>query len=70
MDDHNKAIDSKPAWSLNDDTIYFHRAVGGLKNGFQIWAIDANGRDLLRADQRRARFEQNIRRPKAPSCWI
>jgi Tol biopolymer transport system component len=40
------AIDSKPAWSLNDKTIYFHRAVGGLKSGFQIWAINVNGSDL------------------------
>jgi Tol biopolymer transport system component len=44
--DQNKAIDSKPSWSLNDKTIYFHRAVGGLKHGYQIWAISPNGTDL------------------------
>jgi TolB protein len=44
--DNNKAIDSKPSWSLNDQIIYFHRAVGSLKHGFQIWAINVNGSDL------------------------
>lgn len=44
---HNgDAIDSKPAWSLDDRTIYFHRAVGGLRRGFQIWAVDVSGRHL------------------------
>ena len=44
--DQNKAIDSKPSWSLNDQTIYFHRAIGDFKHGFQIWAISPNGTDL------------------------
>jgi Tol biopolymer transport system component len=44
--DGNKTIDSKPTWSLNDETIYFHRATGDLKHGFQIWAISPNGTDL------------------------
>ncbi|MGO9029683.1 MAG: hypothetical protein ACLQOZ_13755 [Acidimicrobiales bacterium] len=44
--DNGNAIDSKPSWSIDDKTIYFHRAVGGLKGGFQIWAIDANGTNL------------------------
>jgi len=39
-------INSKPAWSLDDETIYFHRAVKGSEGGFQIWAVDANGSDL------------------------
>jgi TolB protein len=43
--DNNTAIDSKPAWSLNGTTIYFHRAIGN-KGGFQIWAIKPNGSDL------------------------
>jgi Tol biopolymer transport system component len=42
----NNAINSKPSWSLDDKTIYFHRAGGGVKGGFQIWAIDANGTHL------------------------
>jgi TolB protein len=42
----NDAINSKPSWSLDDKTIYFHRAGGGVKGGFQIWAIDANGTNL------------------------
>jgi Tol biopolymer transport system component len=44
--DNNKDIDSKPSWSLNDQTIYFHRALGNLKHGYQIWAISPNGTDL------------------------
>ena len=39
-------INSKPSWSLDDTTIYFHRAVAGLRNGFQIWAVKADGTDL------------------------
>jgi Tol biopolymer transport system component len=44
--DGNKEIDSKPSWSLNDQTIYFHRATGDFKHGYQIWAISPNGTDL------------------------
>ncbi|HVN52246.1 MAG TPA: hypothetical protein VMT43_12475 [Acidimicrobiales bacterium] len=43
IDDDN--VNSKPAWSLDDRTIYFHRGVKGTK-GFQIWAIGADGSDL------------------------
>jgi TolB protein len=44
--DGNKEIDSKPSWSLSDQTIYFHRAIGDFKHGYQIWAISPNGTDL------------------------
>jgi Tol biopolymer transport system component len=44
IDDRN--INSKPSWSLDDRTIYFHRAVAGLKDGFQVWAVDADGTNL------------------------
>jgi Tol biopolymer transport system component len=44
--DNNNDIDSKPSWSLNDQTIYFHRALGNLTHGYQIWAIRPNGTDL------------------------
>jgi TolB protein len=39
-------INSKPSWSLDDKTIYFHRAVAGVKNGFQIWSVHPDGTDL------------------------
>jgi TolB protein len=39
-------INSKPAWSLDDQTIYFHRAINGVKGGFQIWAVDPDGSHL------------------------
>jgi Tol biopolymer transport system component len=42
----NDAINSKPSWSLDDTTIYFHRAGGGIAGGFQIFAINVNGTDL------------------------
>jgi TolB protein len=42
----NNAINSKPSWSLDDKTIYFHRAGGGISGGFQVWAIDTNGTHL------------------------
>ena len=44
VDDRN--INSKPAWSLDDHTIYFHRAVAGLTHGFQVWAIGVDGTGL------------------------
>lgn len=37
-DDGN--INSKPSWSLDGMTIYFHRLVYGRGDGFQIWAVD------------------------------
>jgi Tol biopolymer transport system component len=39
-------INSKPSWSFDDQTIYFHRAVYGVKRGFQIWAVHPDGSDL------------------------
>jgi TolB protein len=44
--DNDGAVNSKPSWSLDDTTIYFHRAVIGLKGGFQIWAVSVHGTDL------------------------
>ncbi|MFP5256685.1 MAG: TolB family protein [Acidimicrobiia bacterium] len=33
-------INSKPAWSPDGRTIYFHRLVYGRGDGFQVWAVD------------------------------
>jgi len=46
LPDDDNAINSKPSWSLDDQTIYFHRVVGSLKDGFQIWAINVDGSHL------------------------
>jgi len=46
LPDKDNAINSKPSWSLDDQTIYFHRAIGSLKGGFQIWAINVDGSNL------------------------
>jgi Tol biopolymer transport system component len=46
LDPGADAINSKPSWSLDDQTIYFHRAPGDLSTGFQIWAIGVNGTGL------------------------
>jgi Tol biopolymer transport system component len=39
-------VNSKPSWSLDDTTIFFHRGVYGVKGGFQIWAVHPDGTDL------------------------
>ncbi|MGZ4708739.1 MAG: TolB family protein [Acidimicrobiales bacterium] len=44
IDDGN--INSKPAWSTDGSTIYFHRLVYGGEKGFQIWRIAPDGTGL------------------------
>jgi Tol biopolymer transport system component len=44
IDDGN--VNSKPAWSTDGSTIYFHRLVYGGEKGFQIWRIAPDGSDL------------------------
>jgi Tol biopolymer transport system component len=39
-------INSKPAWSADGTTIYFHRLVYGRGDGFQVWAVDVSDGDL------------------------
>lgn len=46
LDPRADAINSKPSWSLDDQTIYFHRARGNLSAGFQIWAVRVDGTGL------------------------
>lgn len=44
--DRDGAVNSKPSWSADDRTIFFHRALPGVKGGFQIWAVGSDGRGL------------------------
>ena len=44
IDDGN--INSKPAWSTDGSTIYFHRLVYGGEKGFQIWKVAPDGSGL------------------------
>ena len=39
-------INSKPSWSLDDKTIFFHRLDNDTAKGFQIWAVSPDGADL------------------------
>ena len=39
-------INSKPSWSLDDQTIFFHRLDTSTAKGFQIWAVTPDGADL------------------------
>lgn len=48
-DDQN--INSKPAWSLDGQQIFFHRLVYGRGDGFQIWAIEVSTRVLREVSQ-------------------
>lgn len=43
---HTGDVNGKPTWSSDGRTIYFQRAVGGLANGYQIWAVNPDGTDL------------------------
>ena len=44
VDDGN--VNSRPQWSADSRTIYFHRLVPGSGSGFQIWAIRSDGSGL------------------------
>ena len=46
LPDTSGVVNSKPSWSEDDSTIYFHRGYGDLARGFQIWAVNANGSNL------------------------
>ena len=46
LPDHPGTVNSKPSWSLDDRTIYFHRGYGNLADGFQIWEVDPDGSHL------------------------
>ena len=39
-------VNSRPQWSADSRTIYFHRLITGSGTGFQIWAIEADGTGL------------------------
>lgn len=39
-------INSKPSWSLDDRTIFFHRLDTATAKGFQVWAVSPDGSDL------------------------
>lgn len=39
-------VNSKPAWSLDGTTIYFHRLVFPVTHGFSVWSIHADGSGL------------------------
>jgi Tol biopolymer transport system component len=38
-------VNSRPQWSADGRTIYFHRSVKGSGNGFQVWSIGVDGTD-------------------------
>jgi Tol biopolymer transport system component len=40
---HDSDVNSKPAWSTDGSTIYFHRLLVGRSEAFGIWAIAAEG---------------------------
>jgi hypothetical protein len=44
LDDIN--VNTKPAFSADSKTIFFHRAVVGSGRGFEIWAISPDGTGL------------------------
>jgi Tol biopolymer transport system component len=46
LPDISGVVNSKPSWSQDDTTIYFHRGYGNLAGGFQIWAVNADGSHL------------------------
>jgi Tol biopolymer transport system component len=46
LPDISGTVNSKPSWSIDNRTIYFHRGYGDLQRGFQIWAVSPNGTEL------------------------